>query len=38
MAMTLQAAINSASLYHEFGTMTVFTVSMHDDSRHGAGR
>ena len=32
MAMTLQTAINSASLYHEFGTMTVFTVSMHDDS------
>jgi hypothetical protein len=32
MAMTLQAAINSASGLHPFGFVTDFTVSMHDDS------
>ena len=32
MAMTLQAAINSASAPHQYGTMTVITVSLHDDS------
>ena len=34
MAMTLQEAINSAiaNANYEYGTMTLFTVSMHDDS------